>query len=368
MSTRRFAVPMADLAVQHSNLEAEIRERVDAVVARSAFINGAEVAEFERAFSEWQGVEHVVGCANGTEAIYIVLKTLGVGPGDEVLVPAHTWISTAEAVTQTGAQPVFIDVDQYYHLDPERAAAAVTPSTRAVIGVHLFGQPFDVAAIEELCAGNGLVLVEDCAQAHGARWDGHPVGSFGAAGTFSFFPGKNVGAWGDAGAIVSTDPAIAQRCRRYAQHGSPRRHQHEVPGINSRLDTVQAAVLLAKLTHARTWNARRAAVAAKYTDAFADLDWVQTPLVRPGVVHVWHQYVVQVEDRPAVLKHLHDCGVETSVHYPKALPFTQAYDGAPGDFSVSEGNQERILSLPVYPEISDDQVALVVEAIRGFTG
>jgi dTDP-4-amino-4,6-dideoxygalactose transaminase len=339
------------------------------VIEKNAFIGGEPVKEFERRFAQQYGIRHCIACGNGTDAIYIVLRMLGIGAGDEVITTAASWISTSETITQAGAAPVFVDVDEYYAIDVSRIERAMTPRTRAVIPVHLYGQAAPMAQIRDLCNARGVCVIEDCAQAHFAEWRGQRVGTFGNAATFSFYPGKNLGAWGDAGAIVTNDDELARRCRMYANHGALVKHEHEIEGINSRMDGLQAALLTAKLAHIDAWTAARRRVAALYDTALAGVGDLALPQVRSGATHVYHLYVVATSQRDALRSHLAARGVETAVHYPTALPLLPAYARlglTAADIPNAARNQGRILSLPIYPEMTEEQVAYVVGAIREF--
>jgi dTDP-4-amino-4,6-dideoxygalactose transaminase len=364
MSVR--SIPLVDLHAQYLSIQASIDAAIRGVIESSAFIGGVPVREFEAAYAADYGVRHCISVANGTDAIYIVLKMLGVGPGDEVITTAHSWISTSETISQTGARPVFVDVDRYYTIDAERIEAAITPRTRAIIPVHLFGQPADMSRIMEVARRHGLEVIEDCAQAHYATWQGRRVGTFGTAATFSFYPGKNLGAYGDAGAVVTDDGALATRMRMYANHGALRKHEHSMEGINSRLDGLQAAILSAKLPHIHEWTARRQQVAAWYDEQLASVTGVERPLLRAGASHVYHLYVVQVEARKEVAAHLAAQGVQTAVHYPVPLPLMEAYrhlELEARQFPRAAANAARILSLPMYPELTREQVAFVVDEL-----
>lgn len=362
-------IPFVDLHAQYLVHRAEIDRAIAGVIEQTAFIGGDAIRRFEAEFAADYGVEHCVSCANGTDAIYIALKMLGIGPGDEVITTAHSWISTSEAVSQTGATPVFVDVDAYYTLDAARIEAAVTPRTRAVIPVHLYGQSADMSAIVELCRARGLKLLEDCAQAHYATWRGQRVGTFGDVATFSFYPGKNLGAYGDAGAIVTNDGELATKMRMYANHGALKKHDHRMEGINSRLDGLQAAVLSAKLPHIHDWTRARQRVAEWYERHLADVPGIERPSVRSNASHVWHLYVIQHDDRNRLAKHLGERGVQTAVHYPVALPLMPAYRErgfAATDYPRAASNQDRILSLPIYPEMTQAMVQYVATAIGDF--
>ncbi|NJD31282.1 MAG: DegT/DnrJ/EryC1/StrS family aminotransferase [Gammaproteobacteria bacterium] len=364
-------IPFVDLHAQYLAHQEEFDAAFREVIGKTAFIGGEFVREFERAYAEAYGVKHCISCANGTDAIYIVLRMLDVGLGHEVITTAASWISTSETISQAGALPVFVDVDEYGNIDVEQVERNITPHTRAIIPVHLYGQAAQVEVLEKLAASRGVHLVEDCAQAHFAERAGRRVGTFGVAGTFSFYPGKNLGAYGDAGAIITNDDELARRCRMYANHGALVKHQHELEGINSRLDGLQASLLTAKLKYLGEWTEARRRVAGWYDQELASIDWVARPRVRPGSTHVYHLYVIQVDDRDALRAHLTRQGIETGVHYPVALPLMQAYQYlgmSASDVPNAARNQDRILSLPIYPEMTAEMVHYVVAAIRSFRG
>jgi dTDP-4-amino-4,6-dideoxygalactose transaminase len=362
-------VPFVDLSAQYQAHRADFDGAVAAVIQANAFIGGKPVQEFERAFADAYGVRHCVACGNGTDAIYIVLRMLGVGPGDEVITSAASWISTSETISQAGATPVFVDVDEHFLIDVDLLEKAITPRTRAVIPVHLYGQAAQMERIAALCRTNNLRLIEDCAQAHFAQWAGRRVGTFGDAGTFSFYPGKNLGAWGDAGAIVTNDDELARLSRMYSNHGALVKHQHEMEGINSRMDGLQAALLTAKLRFINSWTSARQRVAAQYDRLLAGVGDLEVPTVRAGATHVYHLYVVRTAHRDELRAFLTEQGIETAIHYPTALPLLPAYKRLgvpPGSIPRAAGNQHRILSLPIYPELRSDMIEFVVESIRAF--
>jgi dTDP-4-amino-4,6-dideoxygalactose transaminase len=359
-------IPLVDLAAQHAEVAAEVAEGWAEVLARTAFVGGPAVAEFEAAYAAYSGVEHVVGVANGTDALELALRALGVGPGDECLVPANTFIATAEAVVRAGAEVVLVDCEPGTALiDVDAALAAVTDRTRAVLPVHLYGQVADVARLE---AGlpDHVAICEDAAQSQGARRDGLQAGAIGDIAGTSFYPGKNLGAYGDAGAVLTNSVELAERVRLLGAHGSPRKYEHTVAGVNSRLDALQAVVLSAKLTRLDAWNAARRAAAARYDALLADLPGVTTPTVTPGNEPVWHLYVIEVDRRDEVLAHLNAHGVGAGIHYPTPVHLTGAFGhlGKAGDFPVAEAAAERILSLPLYPQITEEQQQRVVDVLR----
>lgn len=370
MSPNGVTVPFADLYLQYLNLRPALDAAIASVIAESAFIRGPRVEAFEVDFAKAIDAGYCVSCANGTDAIYIALVALGLKPGDEVIVPAMTWISTSETVTQAGGKVVFCDIDPVtYTLCPKRLAEVITDRTVGIIPVHLYGHPADMPTIMGIAEKHGLWVVEDCAQAHLAEVRGRKVGTFGAATTFSFYPGKNLGAMGDAGAVTTSDAGLARRMAMFARHGGIRKGDHEIEGINSRLDGLQAAILNVKLPHLADWTARRRAVAETYTQGLSDLTWLDLPRVAEGVAHVWHVYVVGCDRRDDLAAHLTGAGIQTSVNYPRALHQLPCYahmGHTPDAFPVAQKLATRGLAIPMYAEISDIQIATVIEALRRF--
>jgi dTDP-4-amino-4,6-dideoxygalactose transaminase len=364
------SVPFADLHAQYRAIRAEIDAAIARVIADSAFIRGPYVEAFEQAFASAVGAGHCVSCANGTDSLYIAMKALGVRPGDEVLAPAHSWISTTETITQAGATVVFCDTDrETYTIDPAQIEARITSRTVGIIPVHLYGQPADMDAVMTIARRHRLWVIEDCAQAHLARYNGRLVGSFGNAASYSFYPGKNLGAMGDAGAITTDDAELARRMAMFARHGGLTKGDHQIEGINSRLDGLQAAVLSVKLPLLPEWTARRRTVASGYGERLQAVDGLTTPRVAAGREHVWHLYVVQHARRDALAAHLRERGVQTAINYPVALPFVPAYarfGHRPEDFPVAYAHQSRILSLPMFAEMSVEQLNHVAASIRDF--
>lgn len=362
-------VPFVDLKAQYQTIKNEIDDAIRSVIEDTAFIRGKYVAEFETAYAEKYGVKHCISCANGTDAIYITLKMLGVGPGDEVITVANSWISTSETISQTGAKPVFVDIDQYYNIDVAKIEEKITPRTKAILPVHLYGQPAEIDKIKHICDIHKLYLVEDCAQAHFAEYKGKKVGTFGIAGTFSFYPGKNLGAYGDAGAIITNDNELAKKVMMYANHGALRKHFHEIEGVNSRMDGLQAAILSAKLPYIEKWNQKRYSNGLLYNKHLKKCKEIQIPELRPDSTHIFHLYVIRTEKRDELQKYLKEHGIETAIHYPAALPFLKAYEylgHRPEDFPVAYKYQREILSLPMYPELTEDMIQYVVTRIREF--
>lgn len=365
-----MSIPFVDLKTQYQALKPQMDAAMQAVIDNTAFIGGTYVKSFEAAYSEAYGVRHCIGVANGTDAIYIVLKALGIGPGDEVITVANSWISTSETISQTGATPVFVDIEpDHYTIDPALIEARITSRTKAIIPVHLYGQPAEMDPIMDIARRHDLHVIEDCAQAHFAEYRGKRVGTFGVAATFSFYPGKNLGAYGDAGAIVTNDDDLHERMRMFANHGALKKHEHHIEGINSRLDGLQAAVLSVKLPYIRDWNAARLRNARACTERLADIPAVTTPAIRDHVTHIFHLYVVRVPDREALQAHLNARGIGNAVHYPVALPLMPAYrylGYSPEKIPVAAAYQSQILSLPMFPELSEEQIDTVCNAIREF--
>jgi dTDP-4-amino-4,6-dideoxygalactose transaminase len=362
------AIPLVDLAAAHAAVAADVSAGWQRVLAHAAFICGPEVAEFERAYAAFTGSRHCVGVANGTDAIEIALRALGVGTGDECVLPANTFIATAEAVCRAGARPVLADCagDGSYLIDPAAVAAALTPRTRAVIPVHLYGQAAPVERLLPLAARAGTAVVADAAQAQGARRHGTDVAVLGDAAATSFYPGKNLGAYGDAGAVLTGDGEVAARARMIADHGARRKHEHDLPGVNSRLDTLQAVVLSAKLRRLAAWNAARRQAAARYGELLAGLERVARPVTLPGNEHVWHLYVVRVPGRDRVLAALRAAGIGAGVHYPVPIHLTGAFawlGHRRGEFPAAEAAAGELLSLPLFPQITPAQQEQVVTAL-----
>jgi len=361
-------IPFVDLHAQYLSIKNEIDRAITDVIAESAYIRGRHVDAFEEAWAKTLGVKRCVSCANGTDAIYIALRGLGVKPGDEIITSAHSWISTSETITQAGGRVVFCDTDEEtFTIDPEDIERKITPATVGIIPVHLYGQPADMDAIMAIARKHGLWVLEDCAQAHLAKYKSQFVGTFGNAATFSFYPGKNLGAYGDAGCVVTNDERLAEWMTTFARHGG--KNDHVMEGINSRMDGLQAAILNAKLPHLSAWTEARRCVAACYNGLLEQLGDVITPRVAAGRDHVYHLYVIRTENRDALREHLTQAGISTVLNYPKALPFYPAYaylGHVPQDFPVAYFNQSRILSLPIYPEMTKEMIIRTVESIDSF--
>ncbi len=367
------SVPLVDLAAQHATVAGEIADGWRHVLAQTSFIAGPQVAAFESEYASFIGTRHCAGVANGTDAIEIALRALGVGAGDECIVPANTFIATAEAVSRAGATPVLVDCadDGTYLIDTDAVEAALTPRTRAIIPVHLYGQAAPVERLLRLATNIGAWVVEDAAQSQGARRADTSAGALGHVAATSFYPGKNLGAYGDAGAVLTDSDELAARMRMIRDHGSRHKYEHEVIGLNSRLDTLQAVVLSAKLRRLAGWNAARQAAAERYNALLSHVEEVIRPCVLDSNEHVWHVYVVRVPDRDRVIKELHAAGIGAGIHYPVPIHLSPAFARlgyAEGAFPVAEQVAHEILSLPLFPEITPAQqervVSVLVAAVR----
>jgi dTDP-4-amino-4,6-dideoxygalactose transaminase len=362
-------IPLVDLKAQYQAIKPQIDAAMGRVVANTSFILGKEVADFEAAFAGFCHTKHCIGTNSGTSAIHLALLAAGVGPGDEVITTPFTFIATAEPIWMVGARPVFVDIDpKTYNIDPNAVEDAITTRTRALLPVHLYGRPADMNALLELGARYGLTVIEDACQAHGAELGGRRAGSMGKLGCFSFYPGKNLGAYGDAGAVTTDDDALATRVQMLRDHGRLSKYEHQLLGYGERIDALQAAILGAKLPHLEDWNARRRALAARYNELLRDsgLGLLQEPA---GVTPVYHLYVVRSKHRDALLAHLKANGIDAGIHYPIALHMqpSMSYLGyKAGDFPHSEAAAREVLSLPLYPEMTDEQLRYVVDTIRSF--
>ena len=366
-------IPFVDLKKQYLTIKSEIDSAIQAVINETAFIRGKYVEKFEEEYADAYGVKHCISCANGTDAIYISLKVLGIGPGDEVITVSNSWISTSETISQTGAKPVFVNIHpDYYTIDVSKIEEKITSNTKAIIPVHIYGQAAEMDAIVDICRKYKLMLVEDCAQAHFTEWEGQKVGTFGIAGTFSFFPGKNLGAYGDAGAIISNDKIFATNARMFANHGALEKHQHEIEGINSRLDGIQAAILSVKLPYIKEWNERRIYNASKYCKSLQEIENIVTPKTHPKSKHNFHLYVIRSTNRNQLQNFLMQKGISTGIYYPTPLPFLKAYDYLcykPDDFPAAYQYKDEILALPMYPELKESEISYISDCIdRYFKG
>ncbi len=358
-------IPLVGLQAQYLTIKPEIDQAITKVISNTAFIGGEEVREFEKEFAAYCGVEHCVGVANGTDALYLALRALNIGAGDEVITVSHTFIATTEAITQTGAKPVFVDIrEDTMLMNPDFIEQAITPRTKAIIPVHLYGQTCEMDQVLDIAQKHNLKVVEDAAQAHGARWRGKRAGSFGDVAGFSFYPGKNLGAFGDAGGIVSNNKELIDRMRLLANHGSESKYVHAIEGVNSRLDGLQAAVLRVKLRRLEEWNALRRKHAEHYLEAFRNTQ-LKTVATNPEAEPVWHLFVVRVPDRESFQKKLADAGIATGIHYPTPLHLQPAYKNlgiTPGSFPVTERVAREIVSLPMYPELTSEELDFIIKS------
>jgi dTDP-4-amino-4,6-dideoxygalactose transaminase len=363
-------VPLLDLKAQFATIREDVSAAVLEVLESQQFINGPAVKELEAQVARYCGCRAGVGMSSGTDALLCALMALGVGPGDEVITTPYSFFATAGSIARTGARPVFVDIDPAtFNLDPARVDAALSERTRAILPVHLFGQMADMDPIMEVARKRGLAVIEDAAQAIGASSEGRPAGSLGTAGCFSFFPSKNLGGLGDGGMVVTQDPALAEKLEVFRNHGSKPKYHHHYVGGNFRLDTIQAAALVVKLRHLDDWSARRRQNAARYDAHFADLPAVRRPVVRAGAVSIYNQYVIRVERRDALQAFLKGEGVGTEVYYPISLHEQECFKDLGyrrGDFPHSEEAARTSLALPIYPELTDEQIAFVAAKIREF--
>jgi dTDP-4-amino-4,6-dideoxygalactose transaminase len=363
-------VPFVDTAAQQGSIAAELSTAIEEVLLSARFVLGPQVGEFERAFAEFIGVRHAVGTSSGLDALRLALTALDIGPGDQVILPANTYIATALAVSAVGARPVLVDCDpRTYQIDVDQIGPAITARTRAVIPVHLTGQAADMDPVLDLAHANGLRVVEDAAQAHGAKYKGRSCGKLGTVGCFSFYPSKNLGACGDGGMVTTSDGDLAERVRRLRNYGEKAKYQHVEKGLNARLDTMQAAVLLVKLRYLARWNEARARHAETYRRLLAGVGDLVFQEIAPFSSHVYHLFVVETAERDALRAHLAGAGIQTGVHYPVPIHLQPAYSDLGhkrGDYPRTERLAERMLSLPMYPELRPAQIAMVADEVRRF--
>jgi dTDP-4-amino-4,6-dideoxygalactose transaminase len=362
-------IPFLDLKRQYLSIQSEIDSAIKDVISRSAYIGGSCVSDFENEFSIWLGIKHCIGCANGTDSLEILLKAMGIGLNDEVIVPAISWISTSEAVSAVGATPVFVDIDpDSYTIDVSKIEQSISKNTKAIIPVHLYGHPADMPKIMTIAKKHNLQVIEDCAQAHGAMIDGKMAGTFGDAASFSFYPGKNLGAYGDAGAMVTNNDTIAKLARRIANHGQEGKHNHLIEGRNSRLDGLQAAILRVKLKHLDGWVNQRNSIANEYLSRI-NSSFLGLPKKDSRSKHAWHLFVIRSLNRSDLMEYLKMNGVEVAIHYPTALPFLACYSSRKfkaSDFPVAYAYQDQILSIPIFPEITMDELNIVISLLNEF--
>lgn len=364
-------VPFVDLVSQYQAIRTEVLDGFEQVMSSASFVLGKSVTEFEQAFAAFCGAQHCVGVASGADALHLVFEAMGLGPGDEVITVANTFIATSNAVRYTGASPVLVDIQESdYNLDPALLEQAITPRTKAILPVHLYGQPAEMDAIGDVAARHGIPVIEDACQAHGALYRGRPAGSMGLAGCFSFYPGKNLGAYGEGGAVTTNDASLAEKLRVLRNCGQSEKYVHPVVGYNSRLDSLQAVVLSVKLKRLAAWNARRREVAARYAEGLAGTQAV-LPAAKPWCEHVWHLYVIQHPRRDALMKALSDQGIGCGIHYPIPIHQQVCYQGVrtePEGAPVTSRIAPRLLSLPMHPDLTEEHVDAVIGAVRAFDG
>jgi len=363
----KTGVQFVDLYAQYLSIKTDIDEAIERVIKETSFIGGGEVKCFEEEFASHMGIKNIIACGNGTDSIEILLKALGLKTGDEVLIPAISWISSSEAVSNIGATPVFVDIEpDYFTIDEKLIESKITKNTRAIIPVHLYGQPANMPVIMQIAKKHNLYVLEDCAQAHDAEIAGKKTGTWGDCASFSFYPGKNLGAYGDAGCMATNDNELAQKCRMIANHGQLKKHEHIMEGRNSRLDGLQAAILRAKLPYLSSWTDSRIAHSNTYNALLVKSN-VLVPKTRQDCKHVFHLYVIRTNNREKLMRRLSDEGIQTAIHYPKALPYLDAYKQysySADDFPVAYAIQDQILSLPMFAELSKNEIEYVCEMIN----
>ena len=368
-------VPFIDLKMQYKSIKSEVDTAISQIIENATFIQGDAVNKFEASFAELIGINHCTAVANGTDALIISLKVLGIGLGDEVIVPANSFIATSEAVTATGARVSFVDNDpETYNIDVNKIENSINEKTKAIIIVHLYGQPADMSPLLKIANKFDLIVIEDNAQSHLAEYrDSNNMwrntGTFGNIATFSFYPGKNLGAYGDAGAIVTNDSTLDMKVRMYSNHGRISKYNHEFEGVNSRMDSIQGAVLNVKLKHLQEWTSKRRNAAAYYIERLMEISEISTPFVGDNFNPVWHLFVIRVEKRDALKNYLKSKGISVGIHYPIALPNLKAYrylNHLESDFPIATSYQNKILSLPIYPEITKEQQDYVIDAVFEF--
>jgi dTDP-4-amino-4,6-dideoxygalactose transaminase len=362
---------LTDLHRQYDSIKNEIDEVIHQVILKKAFIRGSFVEEFEHNFANCLCINHALGLGNGTDALFIALKTLGIKQGDEVITAANSFIASSEAITMTGAKVVFADCDNQYTIDPLEIRRKITPATRAIIPVHLYGQPADMDSILQIATEHNLFVIEDAAQSVLAEYKGRQTGSFGNFASFSFYPGKNLGAYGDAGALVTNEQACFEKARMFSNHGRINKYDHEFEGVNSRMDGIQGAILNVKLKYLSTWTDQRRSVANTYLKLLEDVPELILPEERPETKHVYHIFPVRVEARlrDSLLEHLKQNGIEAGVHYPVALPNLMAYSylgHTPEDFPNASRFSQELISLPIFPELSEEEILYIVDTIKAF--
>ena len=363
-------VPFVDLKLQYKSIKDDINHIIKNSLENTNFIGGKDVLNFEKKFAKFNSIDHCISVANGTDSLYIILKSLDIGQNDEVITVSNSWISSSETITQAGAKPVFVDIDiDYYTINEELIEKKINDKTKAILVVHLYGQMSEMNKIKKIADKNGLFLIEDCAQSHFSSYNKKLAGTIGDAGSFSFYPGKNLGAYGDAGCIITNNEKLAIKCRMFARHGALIKHKHEIEGINSRMDSIQAAILSYKLDYIMKWTQKRISNAKLYYDKLSKVNEIILPKIRPNSKHTFHLFVVRVKDRDSLVSYLSKKGISTSIHYPTPLPFLKAYkylNHKPSDFPNNNLIHNEILSLPMFPELSSEQIDYVSNSIIKF--
>lgn len=363
-------IQFVDLKRQYLLHKSGIDRAISEVINETAFISGKYASKFEEEFSQLYGANYCVTTANGTDSLYIIMKSLGIGPGDEVVTVCNSWISSSETISQTGATPIFVDIDQnYFSIDENQIESKINNKTKALLVVHLHGQVCQMDLIKKIADKHNLHLVEDCAQSHFSEFSGTKAGLFGIAGSFSFYPGKNLGAYGDAGAIITNNESLALECRRFANHGSLVKHNHVIEGINSRMDGIQANILKYKLKYIEEWTEKRIEIAKQYTSRLKSIPQVQCPIIRPKSKHSFHVYQIEVEKRQDLQEFLKLKGIPTTLHYPTPLPFLPCYNHlkyTSYDFPVVFEKSTKILSIPIFPELKNSELDHIVNSIESF--
>lgn len=362
-------IPFLDLKKQYLNIQNEIDLAIKDVIDNSLYIRGKYVSEFENLFAMENKIKYCSSVANGTDGLIIALKSLEIKQNDEVIVPAQTWVSTIGSVINVGAKPVIVDVDEHFTIDINEVEKKITPKTKAIIAVNLFGQSCEMNSLLKLCKNFKLKLIEDCAQSHFTKYDGKFSGTMSDIGVFSFYPGKNLGAMGDAGAIITNNKNIYEFTKMYSNHGGFVKHEHLIPGVNSRLDGLQAAILKVKLRYIKDWTNKRNAIAKIFSEQLYKVEQIKTPLIRKNTFHSFHQFVIKTKERDQLKEYLKDFGIDTLIHYPKCipnLPITKPYINSTDSFKNAKQNELECLSLPIYPELTDNQINYLIDKIKGF--
>lgn len=362
-------IPLVDLARQHKPLKSQILKRISAVIDESTFTQGKDIGRFEKNFAKYIGVKYAIGTGNCSDALRLAVLALGIGKSDEVITVANTFVSTADAIVHAGATPVFVDCDEYFGIDTDQIEAKITKNTKALIPVHLYGQACDMAKILLIAKKHKLAVIEDCAQAHGAEYNGKKVGAFGDIACFSFYPGKNLGAMGDGGIALTNSKSLATKLSMLREFGQTEKYYHQFSGFNSALDNLQAAVLDIKLKHLDKWNTQRITIARSYTKQLTDS--VEVPRERPTAKHVYHLYVIKTKNRNKLLNRLHSKKVFAGMHYPVPVPFQEAYrylGHKRGDFPNAELNSKTMISLPIFPGMTHAEIDLIAREVRNFVG